>query len=109
MIGRQIVSSYTDSIAPTVEVIVRSLLLALLWPGVLWFVAWRLGSAWDRPEFAKEVGYALHMTALVYLSSELFRRFWPAMVWPKRISAGQSLALPCCGRTFAGYWWWACR
>ena len=59
------------------------MLLALLWPGVLWFVAWRLGSAWDRPEFAKEVGYALHMTALVYLTSELFRQFWRRDGWPK--------------------------
>ncbi len=75
-IGQQITSDYTDSIAPTVEVIAHSVLLALLWPGVFWFVAWRLGSAWDAPEFAKETGYALHVTALVYLSTELFRQFW---------------------------------
>ena len=75
-IGQQITSSYTDSIAPTVEVIARSVLLALLWPGALWFVAWRLGSAWDAPEFAKETGFALHVTALVYLTTELFRQCW---------------------------------
>ncbi|HEX4148647.1 MAG TPA: hypothetical protein VHY20_06655, partial [Pirellulales bacterium] len=73
-IGREVANSYTDSIQPTIEASLWTALLALLWPSLLWFVAWRLTAAWEAPEFAKAVAFALHVTAIAGLTTELWRQ-----------------------------------
>lgn len=75
-LGKQVASSYTDSIRPTIDVLASSAVLALTGPAVLGFIAWRLTSHWDTPELAKDIAYALEMTAMAFFTTDLFRQFW---------------------------------
>jgi len=58
---------------PTVRVLCLTVLLAIAWPGVLWYLAWRLNVAADASEFSKSVAAALVGTAGAYLGLELLR------------------------------------
>jgi potassium efflux system protein len=73
-IGRHVANSYTDSINPTIEASLWTVVLALPWPALAWFIGWRLTAAWEAPEFAKTVAFALHVTAIAGLTTELWRQ-----------------------------------
>ncbi|HEY5312702.1 MAG TPA: mechanosensitive ion channel domain-containing protein, partial [Pirellulales bacterium] len=73
-IGRHVADSYTDSIYPTVEASLWTAVLAVLWPALFLFIGWRLTAAWEAPEFAKAVAFALQVTAIAGLTTELLRQ-----------------------------------
>jgi len=59
---------------PTLEVLALTLMIAAVWPGVLWYVGWRLSAAADASELCKAVGAGLTVAARVYLVLELLRQ-----------------------------------
>jgi potassium efflux system protein len=73
-IGRHVADSYTDSIYPTVEAGLWTAVLSLVWPACFLFIGWRLTAAWEAPEFAKAVAFALQVTAIAGLTTELLRQ-----------------------------------
>jgi potassium efflux system protein len=73
-IGEQCARNYSSSFLPTLEALALTVAISLLWPAVLWFLAWRLSAAWDAPQFAKTVAFALQVTAIAFLTTELMRQ-----------------------------------
>lgn len=73
-INERVARQETLSLWPTIESLVLTTLMALLWPGVLWAVAWRLNAPWESPEFAKCAAFGLQVTSVAWLTTELFRQ-----------------------------------
>lgn len=61
-------------LGPTVEAIALTLLIALVWPGLLGYVAWRLHADGNGPDLFKAVAAGLSYVAGVYLVLELLRQ-----------------------------------
>ncbi|MDY0169708.1 MAG: mechanosensitive ion channel [Thermoguttaceae bacterium] len=61
-------------IVPTLEAVVLTVLSAAAWPGLIGFVAWRLGADAADSEFIKAISAGLWSTAGVYLVLELLRQ-----------------------------------
>lgn len=60
--------------APTLRAVFLTIVLAIPWPGIVCYVAWRVRSMADGDAFADGVAYGLLSTAGVYFSLELFRQ-----------------------------------
>jgi potassium efflux system protein len=58
---------------PTLEVSVLTLMISVLWPGLLWYFGWRLSFAADASDLCKSVGTGLMVTARVQLFLEILR------------------------------------
>ncbi len=58
---------------PTLEVCALTTLMAAVWPGLVWYVGWRLGTAASASELCKAAGAGLGVTAGVYFVLELLR------------------------------------
>lgn len=63
-----------SDLTPTLEAILLTTLVAMLWPGLMWYVAWRLGAGVDATEFSKAIAAGLGSVAGVYLVLEIFRQ-----------------------------------
>ncbi|MEM8865930.1 MAG: mechanosensitive ion channel domain-containing protein, partial [Planctomycetota bacterium] len=63
------------SIEPTLRAFACSLLIAIVWPGVCGFCAWRLSLAGPAAPFAMAIGHGLWCVSLLWFSLELFRQF----------------------------------
>ncbi len=72
-INEQTARDYAATIAPTVVVLLMTLLVALPWPAILWFLGWRLSAPVDITPFAHAVAFGLTTTAIVFLPSEVLR------------------------------------
>ncbi len=55
----------------TVETAVLIVLIASLWPGVMWYVGWRLTAAADATDWFRAVGEGFAATARAFLAVEL--------------------------------------
>ena len=60
--------------SPTLQVVFLTLLIAVIWPALIWFIAWRLGGSLFASEFPRAVSIALAVTAAVYFLFELLRQ-----------------------------------
>jgi potassium efflux system protein len=59
--------------APTIEALCLTLLIASIWPGLMAYLSWRMTAALDASEFCKAIGAGLASTALVNFVLELLR------------------------------------
>ena len=66
--------SRTDRFTHTLKALVLTALLAVPWPGLALFVAWRLWRCIDMPPFVDAVSAGLHTTAVFYLLIEFARQ-----------------------------------
>jgi potassium efflux system protein len=58
---------------PTLEATLMTVLMALGWPGLMWYCGWRLSSATEASELCKSLGMGLTETSRVFLALELLR------------------------------------
>jgi len=63
----------SDRVAQTVEAAGLTVLLAALWPGLVWYLAWRTGAAAKESEFVQAVGAGLRTAGGLYLVLSLLR------------------------------------
>jgi potassium efflux system protein len=70
VIGQQAVRGSCCRFLPTMEASALTALMASAWPGLMWYIGWRLSSAGD---LYKPFGLGLSETAKVFLALELFR------------------------------------
>ena len=62
------------SIGPTLQAVVITILLSLLWPGVMWFLAWRVGASPHTPSMMRDAVPSLGRLAALFLLLELVRQ-----------------------------------
>jgi len=74
LIDRQTTHAYAADIRPTLEALVLTALIAVVWPGVLALLAWRIAAPADASLHAQTIAYGLRVTAAVFLSMELLRQ-----------------------------------
>ncbi|MCD4727840.1 MAG: mechanosensitive ion channel [Pirellulales bacterium] len=60
---------------PTVETVALTALAAVVWPGLAWWLGWRLRAAADAGDFCKAIGAGLIIGAGVYL---VYKLLWQA-------------------------------
>ena len=60
---------------PTVRAAFLTVLTAAVWPGVVWYLSWRMTAAAGADVFALAVGQGLFAVASVYFPLEVFRQF----------------------------------
>lgn len=74
-LGEQARSGSCRSFAPTLLALLWTVAIALLWPGLLLGLAWRLAAAGPaETEFAKVIGFGLTAAGVHYLVFELLRQ-----------------------------------
>ena len=72
-LGEQVLADYTGTVRLTLLTLWFTLLMAMVWPTMMFVVGWR--TAWgDSSEFADAIGTALMTTATVFLMTEAFRQ-----------------------------------
>ena len=59
---------------PTMRAAFLTLMLAVAWPGIVYFLAWRLNASANGSQFARAVSQALFTVSWVYFPLELLRR-----------------------------------
>lgn len=74
LLGEQAARSNNISYAPTLRVLVITVLMALVWPALIGYVGQRLISSENTTEFASAFGNGLRATAIVFATLELFRQ-----------------------------------
>jgi potassium-dependent mechanosensitive channel len=72
-IGEVAAAANCYRLAPTVEALFFTLLIAAIWPGLLACLAWRMIVPLDASVFCKAVGAGLAATALIFFVLELLR------------------------------------
>ena len=72
--GELAASSTHYEILPTLKALILTLLIAGIWPALLWYVAWRLVSPHDATDFGKAVASGLTHMAGWFLPLEFFRQ-----------------------------------
>jgi potassium efflux system protein len=72
--GRAAIQSTQVRIVPTLEALFFTILIAVVWPGLLWYLAWRIASPTESGDFAKSVAVGLAQMAVWWLPLELFRQ-----------------------------------
>lgn len=73
-IDRMAAKGYSYTFAHTLEAMGLTLLLAAPWPGLLWFVGWRLSSALSGGNLVAALAGGLTSAAMLYLVLELTRQ-----------------------------------
>lgn len=74
IINKEIIRSSFRKFGITVRVAFLTLFIAVVWPGFIWFFAWRIGSSPDAPPFVKAVDYSLKQIAWLLFFWELIRQ-----------------------------------
>ena len=73
-IAALVTPSRTDRFSYTLVAAVLTLLIAIVWPGVILFIAWRLRCGMDVSGFVAAVAAGLHTTSVFYLMVEVLRQ-----------------------------------
>lgn len=81
-IGRRVRSNPAVSVMESVEASILTLTVALLWPGLLLLLAWRLNSAASANDASRAVAHGLSLASGTYLLLEV----------PRRVCRGNGLA-----------------
>ncbi|QDU50918.1 mechanosensitive ion channel domain-containing protein [Gimesia panareensis] len=74
IINKEIIRSSFRKFGITARVAFLTLFIAVVWPGFIWFFAWRIGSSPDAPPFVKAVDYSLKQIAWLLFFWELIRQ-----------------------------------
>ncbi len=73
-IGEQVARANCCHFRPTLHTVLLTLLAAVVVPGLLWYVSWRLAADLDASPWCKSIGSGLAAMAQVYLVLELIRQ-----------------------------------
>lgn len=74
IINKEIIRSSFRKFGITARVAFLTLFIAIVWPGFIWFFAWRLGSGLETPPFVKAVDSSLRQVAWLLFFWELIRQ-----------------------------------
>ncbi|WP_339729468.1 mechanosensitive ion channel domain-containing protein [uncultured Gimesia sp.] len=74
IINKEIIKSNYRKFAITARVAFLTMFIAIVWPGFIWFIAWRLGSNPNEPVFVKAVEYSLNQVGWLLFFWELIRQ-----------------------------------
>ena len=74
IINKEIIRSSFRKFGITARVAFLTMFIAIVWPGFIWFFAWRLGSGLETPPFVKAVDYSLKQVAWLLFFWELIRQ-----------------------------------
>ncbi|QDT43237.1 Mechanosensitive channel MscK precursor [Gimesia alba] len=74
IINKEIIRSNFRKFAITARVAFLTLFIAIVWPGFIWFLAWRIGSNPNAPIFVKAVEYSLRQVGWLLFFWELIRQ-----------------------------------
>ncbi|QDV51392.1 mechanosensitive ion channel domain-containing protein [Gimesia fumaroli] len=74
IINKEIIRSNFRKFAITARVAFLTLFIAIVWPGFIWFLAWRIGSNSNAPIFVKAVDYSLRQVGWLLFFWELIRQ-----------------------------------
>lgn len=74
IINKEIIKSNYRKFAITARVAFLTLFIAVVWPGFIWFIAWRVGSNSNAPVFVKAVEYSLCQVGWLLFFWELIRQ-----------------------------------
>lgn len=72
-IGEKAAKANCYRFPPTLETALLTVLAALVWPGLAWYVGWRLTTASEASDLCRALGPGLTETARVFLALELLR------------------------------------
>lgn len=73
-LGEQPVVRLAYSFWPTLWAAILTLVIACVWPLVLAYLGWRLGSALDTPDYVRALSIGLWYMSAAFLTLELFRQ-----------------------------------
>ncbi len=73
-IGEKAAKANCCRFPPTLETALMTVLAALVWPGLMWYVGWRLTVAAEAADLCRALGPGLTQTARVFLALELLRQ-----------------------------------
>ncbi len=62
------------SFRPTMQAAILTVIVAAIWPSILWYLSWRISAQPESSAFATAVSRGLAMTAAVYLPLEVIRQ-----------------------------------
>ncbi|MEN6405437.1 MAG: mechanosensitive ion channel domain-containing protein [Thermoguttaceae bacterium] len=71
--GQQAARATCCRLWPTLETTLLTFLVSALWPGILYYVAWRLASVPDASDLCRSLSEGVYSIARVYLALELLR------------------------------------
>ncbi len=74
IINKEIIRSSFRKFGITARVAFLTLFIAIVWPGFIWFIAWRVGSHPDVPPFVKAVDNSLRQVGWLLFFWELIRQ-----------------------------------
>ncbi len=74
IINKEITRNSYRKFGITARVAFLTLFIAIVWPGMIWFLAWRIGSHPQVPDFVKAVDYSLRQVAWLLFFWELIRQ-----------------------------------
>ncbi|MAX38171.1 mechanosensitive ion channel domain-containing protein [Gimesia sp.] len=74
IINKEIIRSSFRKFGITARVAFLTLFIAIVWPGFIWFIAWRVGSHPDVPPFVKAVDSSLRQVGWLLFFWELIRQ-----------------------------------
>lgn len=73
-LGRDAQRRNAQQFRPTAEALILTLVISTLWPGLLWFIGWRLQTVISSSDFVRALAYGLKTVAATYLPLELMRQ-----------------------------------
>lgn len=73
-LGEKASKSYCRSFQPTARAVLLTLLVAALWPAMVWYLSWRLTTQSGADNFVATIAWGLYMTAAIYLPLEIVRQ-----------------------------------
>ena len=92
-IAKLVPPSRTDRFSHTLKALAITLLMAILWPGLIGLIAWRLAQRTDTPGFVSAVATGLGTAAVFYLMLEILRQIVRPIGLAERHFRWRSVAL----------------
>lgn len=73
VLGEEAARARTDSLTPTMQALLLTVLMAVPWPALLGFLSWQMGRLPDASDFVLAIAAGLGQTALLLFPLELLR------------------------------------
>jgi potassium efflux system protein len=108
-LGQQALSSSCVSMRLTFHTLLLTVLIAAVWPSVVWFIGWQFGRVPGAPDVARAVSAGLQQASLAFLTMEFYRQVcranglaeahfgWPARsvrLFRRNLAWAMSLVVP---------------
>jgi potassium efflux system protein len=74
LLGEAVSRDYVNTFSQTIVAFLFTLSIALCWPLIMWFFAWRLSAVAEESEFVQAFAAGLGTTGFVFLTMDLFRQ-----------------------------------